>query len=350
MVGRRLVDYVNGMEPKRRSIWRNGMIAFFAWLTCMLMILFGNPFREILLLFGLFIPWSILFYTLSFYSLIPKAHKRKWPFWSYVLRAAILLTLSFVPSVMLAMLFLTDAEASATYAALNSFFQLLIMVPLSWYWYKRQVKGDEAMDVLKKELGQSTASFDFLRSQINPHFLFNALNTIYGTAIQENAERTSEGIEKLGDMMRFMLQENMQEKISLTREIDYLNNYISLQRLRTDPNPNINIETHIDQHANNIQIAPMLLIPFVENAFKHGISFREPSHIKVSLEVNDGTLNFDVHNSRHTLHDSDPEKDKSGIGLNNVKQRLQLLYRNKHELIIRETGKEFFIHLTIKLA
>jgi LytS/YehU family sensor histidine kinase len=204
--------------------------------------------------------------------------------------------------------------------------------------------------VLKKELGHSNANLDLLRSQINPHFLFNALNTIYGTAIQEKAERTSEGIEKLGDMMRFMLQENMQEKISLAREIEYLNNYISLQKLRTDSHPAIQIQTCIQDHVYTHQIAPMLLIPFVENAFKHGISFREPSHIKITLEIKDKTLYFDVYNSKHVRPENDPEKDKSGIGLENVKQRLKLLYPTRHEMIIRETGKDFFIHLTIQLA
>jgi two-component system, LytTR family, sensor kinase len=98
------------------------------------------------------------------------------------------------------------------------------------------------------------------------------------------------------------------------------------------------------------QIAPMLLIPFVENAFKHGISFREPSHIKVILEIKDKSLYLDVYNSKHIRHHSDPEKDKSGIGLENVKQRLKLLYPNRHELIIRDSAQEFFIHLTIQLA
>jgi LytS/YehU family sensor histidine kinase len=162
---------------------------------------------------------------------------------------------------------------------------LFITAPFSWVLFKRHLKGNEELYALKTELGQSHANLDFLRSQINPHFLFNALNTIYGTAIQENAERTSEGIERLGDMMRFMLQENLQDKISLTREIEYLNNYISLQRLRTDTNPIIKIEADIEQTIHTVQIAPMLLIPFVENAFKHGISFREPSYIKITLEV-----------------------------------------------------------------
>jgi LytS/YehU family sensor histidine kinase len=94
----------------------------------------------------------------------------------------------------------------------------------------------------------------------------------------------------------------------------------------------------------------MLLIPFVENAFKHGISFRDASYIRIGLELKADTLNFDVHNSRHARPDGDPERDKSGIGLANVRQRLELLYPGRHELIIRETGKEFFVHLTIELG
>ncbi len=101
---------------------------------------------------------------------------------------------------------------------------------------------------------------------------------------------------------------------------------------------------------NVFRITPMLLISFVENAFKHGIGFRNPSEIKVTLEIKDSTLYFDVYNSKHARQDNDPEKDKSGIGLENVKQRLKLAYPNKHELIIRETTREFFVHLTIQLA
>jgi LytS/YehU family sensor histidine kinase len=123
-----------------------------------------------------------------------------------------------------------------------------------------------------------------------------------------------------------------------------------LQKLRTDPNPIVKIEAVIEHGVSTVQIAPMLLIPFVENAFKHGISLREPSHIKITLDVKDSTLYFDVYNSKHPKPENDPERGKSGIGLHNVKQRLQLLYPAKHELIIRETAKEFFVHLTVQLA
>jgi len=150
-------------------------------------------------------------------------------------------------------------------------------------------------------------------------------------------------------MMRFMLQENMQEKILLVREIDYLNNYIALQKLRTQTSPDISIVLQIEEHVNALQIAPMLLIPFIENAFKHGISLREPSHINISLQTKENTLYFDVHNSIHPKVVNDTEKYNNGIGLENVKQRLALLYPDKHELVIRESAKDFFIHLTIQL-
>jgi LytS/YehU family sensor histidine kinase len=93
----------------------------------------------------------------------------------------------------------------------------------------------------------------------------------------------------------------------------------------------------------------MLLIPFIENAFKHGISLKEPSNIRISLVCKEKTLYFDISNSIHPKSLNDPEKDNNGIGLNNVQQRLRLLYPGKHELSIRESGKEFFVHLTIQL-
>lgn len=230
-----------------------------------------------------------------------------------------------------------------------SSFQVFIVAPATWAIYNYRISRNMEITGLKTALGQSSANLDFLRSQINPHFLFNALNTLYGTSIQENAERTGEGIQKLGDMMRFMLHENVQEKIPLMREVDYLKNYIALQKLRTHTSPEILIQTEIEESINGLQIAPMLLIPFVENAFKHGISLREPSHIKITLHTEGLKLFFDVHNSVHPKPGTDPEKNHAGIGLENVKQRLQLLYPNRHELMIRETTKEFFVHLTVQL-
>ena len=232
----------------------------------------------------------------------------------------------------------------------NLLTQFFIVIPLARNIYKgRKSKKDEEIKTLKAELGKSDANLNFLKSQINPHFLFNALNTLYGTALQENASLTGEGIQKLGDMMRFMLHENIQDKILLSRDIEYLKNYITLQKLRIATSPDITIETQIEDPEDELMIPPMLLIPFVENAFKHGISRLNPSHIKVSMQTSSNTLYFDVHNSTHIRTANDPEKGQSGIGLENVKQRLTLLYPGRHELIIRDNAKEFFIHLTLQL-
>ncbi|MBE7172583.1 MAG: histidine kinase [Williamsia sp.] len=332
------------------TIFRNCLVAFLLWLSSIAMRANNILGGELLLVWGIVLPFSILHYTFSFRFLIPRAYKTRRPDWCYLLYVLLELLITAVPVGLLISLYIYGEGDYTGYTVANMLLQLCILSPISWYFYKRHYKQHEEVLTLQKELGQSTAGLDFLRSQINPHFLFNALNAIYGTAIQEQAERTSEAVQKLGDMMRFMMHENMQAFISLTREIDYLSNYISLQRLRTNSSDMVRLETEIQNTALPVRIAPMLLIPFVENAFKHGISFRQPSFIRIVLEVKNNGLNFDVYNTRHPKPDDDPEKNANGIGLNNVRQRLQLLYPNKHELIIRETGKEFFVHLTIELS
>ncbi|WP_206155959.1 sensor histidine kinase [Chitinophaga fulva] len=222
-----------------------------------------------------------------------------------------------------------------------------VVLPVTWFLYISRQKQVTTVKKLQTALGHSAANLDFLRAQINPHFLFNALNTLYGTALQEEAPRTSEGIQKLGDMMRFMLHDNHLTKIPLDKEVAYLQNYIDLQRLRVMSSPDILIEVNIDDSQCQHEIAPMLLIPFVENAFKHGISLRHRSRIVISLSCNSEQLFFDVYNSVHPRPENDPERDSMGIGLNNVKERLALLYPNRHELSIRHTTTEFFVHLTI---
>lgn len=296
----------------------------------------------------IFATTGIVVYSLYYLLPILVAQQRKFKafFWQIFFISLLLA----VPMSLIALLFFYGKEEAALVIFLFHLpTQLIIGAPLSWYLYKRRMANRNEITSLRTELGKSDASLSFLQSQINPHFLFNALNTLYGTALQENAERTGEGIQKLGDMMRFMLHENVQDKISLTRDVDYLENYISLQKLRTSRSSGIVIETQIEEQLNNFEITPMLLIPFVENAFKHGISLQQPSHIKITLQTRGNTLYFDVHNSIHIKPDHDPEKLKSGIGLANVKQRLALLYPGKHELIIRESAKEFFIHLTLQL-
>ncbi|WP_162618498.1 sensor histidine kinase [Pedobacter yulinensis] len=329
----------------------------------MLEMLFGAAFWFVGLLFWvvsgaplqIVVSWTlIVFATIaiviySIYYLIPEMTAQMKKFRAYFGRIFLISLGLSIPLALLATLFGHNNEVLIVVICFNVPVQLFISAPFSWYAYRRRNANLAEISSLKSELGKSDASLSFLKSQINPHFLFNALNTLYGTALQENAERTGEGIQKLGDMMRFMLQENMQDKISLTREVDYLVNYIALQKLRTSSSAQVQILEQIQDQTGNLQITPMLLIPFVENAFKHGISLQQPSHIRISLQTKENKLFFDVHNSIHLKADTDPEKMKSGIGLQNVKKRLALMYPNRHELIVRESAKEFFIHLTLEL-
>jgi two-component system LytT family sensor kinase len=225
---------------------------------------------------------------------------------------------------------------------------LFIITPITWLIYQKRREEIQLLRGAEKTISKSKTDLQFLRSQINPHFLFNTLNTLYGTALQETAERTASGIQKLGDMMRFMLHENNLDFIDMRKEIDYLKNYIALQKLRTQSSPDIIIEDNISGQNCNHQIAPMLLIPLVENAFKHGISLKEKSWIIIKLECDEKNILFEVRNSMHAKQDNDIGEERSGIGFKNVMERLKLLYGSRFQISVNGDGKEFFVQLSIE--
>ncbi|MBO9155226.1 sensor histidine kinase [Chitinophaga sp. GCM10012297] len=332
-----------------KKIWKKVpldiMLLVIVWaLSAFIMVADSRPARFHIVLWG-GMAYIVAYMAYCRYIFLPLFRKEQ-TFKKLVPVLLLILTLSSIFACLLIDGFTRIGQMGAIYA-LVVFCNVMFMLPLAaWVSYNRLSRKNEVLN-LEKALGRSSANLDFLRSQINPHFLFNALNTLYGTALQENAPRTSEGVQKLGDMMRFMLHENNQEKIELDKEVGYLQNYIALQKLRTQQSPDIKIEVNINDADCTHDIAPMLLIPFVENAFKHGISLRNRSWIVVSLSCDENHIYFDAYNSIHVKPDNDPEKHSLGIGLNNVRRRLQLLYPNRHELSIRQTATEFFVHLTI---
>jgi two-component system, LytTR family, sensor kinase len=226
-------------------------------------------------------------------------------------------------------------------------FVLFIATPVFWIIYQQRKDKILQLKNMETALAKTDANLQLLKSQINPHFLFNALNSLYGTALKGESDKTAEGIQKLGDMMRFMLHENTLDLIPMHKEIEYLKNFISMQKLRIESSSNIIIEDDLEETPCKNRIAPMLLIPFVENAFKHGISLTEKSWIKIDLTCKDNIIDFEVKNSIHT-HSNDVESGKSGIGLSNVKGRLKLQYPDKHILDIKETEREFIAKLILK--
>jgi two-component system, LytTR family, sensor kinase len=335
-------------STKNSTLYKECGIALATWLLVFGFLLLKQPHAELTGYVGLAFPYALLFYWFCQVRLIPGVISRKQDYRIYLLKVVFVIALTVVP-----VIWATSKLAGGMYLSAGIFtlvFQLVFTAPLAWEVYHYHLRTGKKIKRLMTALGQSDADYKFLQSQINPHFLFNALNTLLGMAMQEKAERTGEGIQMLGDMMRFMLREHSKEFIPLSKEIAYLHNFITLQKLRIRNSPDIVIETSIEDRESGLEILPMLIIPLVENAFKHGISLREPSRISVSLRTEEHTLYAEVMNTIHVKDRHDPEKDSSGIGLNNVTQRLQLMYPRMHEMVIRETEKEFFVRLKVVLA
>jgi two-component system LytT family sensor kinase len=227
--------------------------------------------------------------------------------------------------------------------------QLAFVIPITWLDYKQDSNRILKLRGIEKALVRSKADLQLLRMQINPHFLFNVLNTIYGTALMEGAHKTAESAQKLGDMMRFMIQENTKDYISLDKEMAYLENYIDLQKMRIPESPDIRIDVNIHYTNSDYKIVPMLLITLVENAFKHGLDVTEKSFIAIQLSISNGILDYEVTNSIHESKSEDYERDNLGIGLNNVEQRLQMFYPDGHQLSYKAQGNTFISKLIIDL-
>ncbi|WP_342646969.1 sensor histidine kinase [Mucilaginibacter sp. CSA2-8R] len=187
-----------------------------------------------------------------------------------------------------------------------------------------------------------TAELALLKSQINPHFLFNSLNSIYSLAYQR-ANNTPEAILKLSEIMRYMLYECNDNKVDLAHELQYLQNFIDLQKIRFGANG------HVDFRVEGIityqRIVPLLLISFIENAFKHGVANDEQNPILIHITVDDSKLHFYMHNKKHLLN----RDAAGGIGLSNVKRRLKLLYPNQYQLNINETADTYSCELSLAL-
>ena len=225
----------------------------------------------------------------------------------------------------------------------------LVIIPFSNLAFEKYFSMVGQIKNLSHKVDVGSANLSFLKSQINPHFLFNALNTLYGTALIEKAERTSDGIQKLGDMMRFMIHENQQDKIPLKREIEYVNNYLDLQMLRFENEENLSVDFKLPTTECDGNITPMLLIPFVENAFKHGISTKNKSWIRINLRCMKGTVHLDLVNSNHPKKTAENAKDESGIGLENVRKRLEHYYPGKYSLSIIFNESEYFVHFSLQI-
>jgi len=196
------------------------------------------------------------------------------------------------------------------------------------------------------EKEQLKTELAFLRHQLSPHFFMNTLNNIHAL-IDINAEDAKNTIIQLSTMMRYLLYDTAQGQTTLKKEIAFIESYITLMKLRFPENVAITLK--VSNEIRDIEIPPMLLISFLENAFKHGVSYQARSFVSVKIDQTDKGLNFNIINSKHKSNVS-LEKSYSGIGLTNIKKSLELLFRNNYILNINETEQEYEIQLTIPVV
>jgi len=199
----------------------------------------------------------------------------------------------------------------------------------------------------KLELQNLEAEVKYLRSQLNPHFLFNSLNNIYAITQRNQDQEGSDALLRLSGLMRYMLYDSAGESIGLDREIEHLRNFIDLMLLKYKHNDPPEIDIHIEGNTQNYSIAPLILLPFVENAFKHGIDNHGKGFIRMSLKLANGEMEFSLKNSHFPDRSASPEH--KGIGLDNVKRRLEHLYPEKHSLEINVKEDTYHILLRISL-
>lgn len=190
------------------------------------------------------------------------------------------------------------------------------------------------------------SELNLLKSQVNPHFFFNTLNNLYSLSL-DSSEKLPEMTQKFRDLIAYMLESSKEETVEVTQERDFLENYISLEKLRLSGNCAVNIDVTGDLQGKTI--APMLLIPFVENSFKHGVSAADDFFVSMELKVEEDTLTFTIKNNMRLKPGTGGKSPSTKSGLKNVKRRLELLYPKRHNLKIEEKDKIFKVTLEIKL-
>src|ERR1700743_1401025 len=304
--------------------------------------------EELLVIFGIYSVINIGLFYVNFLYLIPKfLDKKKYKFYTIALFFTIVvfsLGKYGIALIYKSFLLVHDNGKHVFFssyiisAALTSVFFLFLSTALKFgvdWFLNERIQRDLENQRLSAELA-------FLKSQINPHFLFNSLNSIYSLAYQKS-DTTPEAILKLSEIMRYMLYESNDNKVDLSKELQYIQNYIDLQKIRFANKAFIDFK--VEGRVTNQKIVPLLLIAFIENAFKHGITDDALSPVRLLITVDDAHLHFYIQNKKHNNN----KDSMGGIGLGNVKRRLDLLYPGKYNLDIRNQRDTYICELSLIL-
>lgn len=208
-----------------------------------------------------------------------------------------------------------------------------------WIFQKREKRELENRNI--------QSELNFLKSQINPHFLFNTLNSLYALTLKKS-EKAPNIVIKLSEMMRYMLYDCNEKFVPLEKEIVYLNNYIELEKLRQPET--IHIDFRVEGETDDLKVAPLIFISFLENAFKHGISSRiDYGFVNISFIIHDKILEFKIENSKADQGTNKVANAVGGIGQINTKKRLEMIYPDQHNLKILDSTELYSVYLTINL-
>jgi sensor histidine kinase YesM len=222
-----------------------------------------------------------------------------------------------------------------------------VVIKLINQWYKMDNRNllleKQSMEL---ELKLKEAELKLLKAQIHPHFLFNTLNNLYGLVLS-GSENAPDIVLRISSLLDYMLYQSAKPFVYVKEEIQYIRDYIELERLRY---ANLEIKINEKGSLEDLKIAPMILQPFVENAFKHGISKDVDNQwLKIDIELTGSRLNFNIENPKYAETENERSGNFEGIGLSNVKRRLEILYLNRHDLSIRESNDNFRIELKLEL-
>jgi len=304
--------------------------------------------------FSLFLmPVTIGATYVSIYKLLPDylITKRYVLFALYSTYTGIILIVATIFSIFFALAFLTGFKfEKMTVLSKNSVFIitsicLVVIVVSAFKLLKLNLKQSNnnatlTAKILEAQLKLKEQELKYLKMQIHPHFLFNTLNTMYGLALKK-AGQTPDMILKLSNLLDYLLYQTEKPLVLLTEEIDHIKDYIALEEMRFNNTLEVQITIQLD--SKNTTIAPMLFLPFIENSFKHGTLNDTVLNIEIEIKTYNDSIHFSIQNSN-----SESTNSRQGIGLENIKKRLELLYPGKHKLAILDTEDSFKVELQLK--
>lgn len=282
--------------------------------------------------------------------LIPKFLKQR--NWVMYLISLILLSILVTPPQVLALFLLYDDYPSIQqlfYQKQNILFFQSIFIGVSsaafkitqdWLGHERDSKELKSQNL--------ASELNFLKSQINPHFLFNTLNNLYALSLKKS-DQAPETVLMLSEMMRYMLYECNVERVLLKKEINYIKNYLELEKIRLGDDFDIHFQ--VEGQANDLEIAPLMFIPFIENSFKHGMNtLLTNGYVHIKLKIEDSEVSMHITNKKGAeISTNSKGKQSGGIGLINIKRRLKLIYPKRHKLLFEETNDEYTVQINIQL-